>query len=156
MNGTQAILFVAAITVSLGVSWFIRRRQTDAPTQGGFQVPTQLDRADFGSPSTPWLVATFTSSTCSTCADVVSKARVLECGEVAVVDIDYTRTPELHARYAIEAVPTLVVADINGVVRSAFLGPVKAQDLWAAVAECRQPGSSPEPGLGRDALNGQD
>jgi hypothetical protein len=35
-------------------------------------------------------------------------------------------------------------------VRAGFAGPVTATDLWAAVAEARQPGSSPEPQLGRD------
>jgi hypothetical protein len=35
------------------------------------------------------------------------------------------------------------------VIRAAFSGPVTATDLWAAVAECRSPGSSPEPELGR-------
>jgi hypothetical protein len=49
----------------------------------------------------------------------------------------------MHARYKIEAVPALVVADAAGVVKAGFLGPIKAQDLWAAVAECREPGSSP-------------
>jgi hypothetical protein len=27
-----------------------------------------------------------------------------------------------------------------------------ATDLWAAVAEVREPGSTPEPGLGRDEI----
>jgi hypothetical protein len=35
------------------------------------------------------------------------------------------------------------------VVRASFVGPPTATDLWAAVAEARQPGVSPEPGLGR-------
>jgi hypothetical protein len=55
----------------------------------------------------------------------------------------------MHKRYKIDGVPALVVADQDGVVRAGFLGPVKAQDLWAAIAECRQPGSSPEPELGK-------
>jgi hypothetical protein len=33
-------------------------------------------------------------------------------------------------------------------VRAAFVGAVTATDLWAAVAECRRPGTSPEPELG--------
>jgi hypothetical protein len=40
-------------------------------------------------------------------------------------------------------VPTLVVADARGVAVAAFLGPMTATDLWAAVAEARDPGSSP-------------
>lgn len=143
----------AAVVVALALSALLRARRDAAPTQAGFQVPTQLDRGDFPSPSVPWLVVTFTSATCSTCADVVVKARVLACADVEVADVDYTERPEMHKRYAIDAVPTLVVADTDGVVRAAFVGPVTAQDLWAAVAECREPGSSPEPGLGRSVLD---
>ena len=33
-------------------------------------------------------------------------------------------------------------------MRRAFVGAFTATDLWAAVAELRDPGSSPEPGLG--------
>ena len=33
--------------------------------------------------------------------------------------------------------------------RAGFIGPMSATDLWAAVAEARQPGSSPEPNLGQ-------
>lgn len=138
------ILTVAgAMLVALVVSWFLRRRQIDAPTQGGFELPVQLDRDDFASPETPWIVVVFTSATCGTCNDVVTKAEVLSSHEVAVVRVDYTTDAQMHARYKIEAVPTLVVADAAGVVKAGFLGPVKAQDLWAAVSECREPGSSP-------------
>jgi hypothetical protein len=41
-----------------------------------------------------------------------------------------------------------VIADAAGTVRASFLGPVTATDLWAAVAECRETGSTPEPDLG--------
>lgn len=145
----RALLVVIAMVVALVVSAVLRRRRVDAPTQGGFQIPSQLDRGDFDSPSTPWLVAVFTSSTCNTCADVASKAAVLASPQVAVQRIDYLDQRDLHQRYGIDAVPTLVIADDRGVVRNGFLGPVKAQDLWAAVAECREPGSTPEPCAGR-------
>jgi len=138
------ILTVAgAMIIALVVSWFLRRRQVDAPTQGGFELPVQLDRNDFASPEAPWIVVVFTSATCGTCNDVATKAEVLASRDVAVVRVDYTTDPQMHARYKIEAVPTLVIADSVGVVKSGFLGPVKAQDLWAAVAECREPGTSP-------------
>ncbi len=39
---------------------------------------------------------------------------------------------------------SLDVADATGVVRASFLGPVTATDLWAAVAEAREPGSTPD------------
>lgn len=142
---TQFGLVVAAMLVAVGVSIVLRRRTADAPTQGGFQIPTQLDRGDFVSPTAPWLVAIFTSSTCDACADVTNKALVLASSEVAVQRIDYVDDPGLHKRYKVEAVPTLVIVDQRGVVQKSFLGPMKAQDLWAAVAECREPGSTPEP-----------
>lgn len=142
---TQFGLVVAAMLVAVGVSLVLRRRTADAPTQGGFQIPTQLDRGDFVSPTAPWLVAIFTSSTCDACADVANKALVLASSEVAVQRIDYVDDPGLHKRYKVEAVPTLVIVDQRGVVQKSFLGPMKAQDLWAAVAECREPGSTPEP-----------
>lgn len=145
----RIVAVVMAMAVALGISVVLRRRSPDAPTQASYQMPSQLDRADFSSISAPWLVAVFTSATCGTCEDVASKAAVLASRDVAVVRIDFTEQPDVHLRYNIQAVPTLVVADVQGVVRAGFMGPVKAQDLWAAVAECREPGSSPEPELGR-------
>jgi len=141
----QVVLVVIAMAVAVGISLILRRRASDAPTQGGFQMPTQLDRGDFDSPDVPWLVAIFTSSTCDACADVANKAMVLASQEVAVQRIDYIDNPDLHKRYKVDAVPTLVIVDNRGVVRNGFLGPMKAQDLWAAVAECREPGSTPDP-----------
>ena len=139
------IVFVAAgVAIALVVSMVMRRRRPDAPTQGGFQLPTQIDRGDFPGADAPWLVLLFTSATCNVCADMVQKARVVESREVAVAEIEYTANRDLHVRYRIEAVPSLVVVDSEGTVRAGFLGPVKAQDLWAAVAECREPGSMPE------------
>lgn len=148
----ERVVFVAAaIVLALVVSALLRRRRPDAPTQAGFHMPTQLDRGDFDVPTAPWLVAVFTSATCNTCADVANKATVLSSRDVAVQRIDYVDNPGLHKRYNIDAVPTLVIADSRGVVRNGFIGPVKAQDLWAAVAECREPGSTPDPCDSRQA-----
>jgi hypothetical protein len=80
---------------------------------------------------------------------VVRKCAVLACADVAVSEVEYVAAGELHRKYDIQAVPMVVVADHEGVVRAGFIGPVTATDLWAAVAEARQPGSSPEPELGR-------
>jgi hypothetical protein len=46
---------------------------------------------------------------------------------------------EIHRRYGIDAVPLVLIVDAEGVVRRDFLGPVTATDLWAAVAEVRNP-----------------
>jgi hypothetical protein len=140
----QLIFVVAAMAVALAIALVLKRRKSDAPTQAGFEIPIQIDRNDFEDPHSPWLVVVFTSATCHTCTDVVTKAEVLSSSEVAVQRIDYTVNPALHKRYRIDAVPLLVIADVDGVVQKGFIGPLKAQDLWAAMAECRDPGSTPE------------
>lgn len=125
------------VAASLVAEVVRRRRRDDPPTQPRGQVPSQLDRSDFGGGE--WLVAVFTSDTCATCADVVRKAEVVRCDDVAVEVVSFQARRDLHDRYGIDAVPCLVIADPEGVVHRAFLGPVTATDLWAAVAAARDP-----------------
>lgn len=144
---TQLLVALAVVLVVAAVAELVRRRRSsDPPAQRPHRLPTQLDRSDFDRPDTPWLVAVFTSDTCSTCADVVSKARVLASDDVVVSVASYQQRRDVHDRYAIDAVPGVVLADHEGVARAAFLGPVTATDLWAAVAEAREPGSRPAGG----------
>ena len=144
---TQLLVALAVVVVAAAVAEVVRRRRrTDPPTQRRHQLPAQLDRADFERPEAPWLLAVFTSDTCSTCADVVSKARVLASDDVAVSIASYQQHRDVHDRYAIDAVPGVVLADAEGIARETFLGPVTATDLWAAVAEAREPGSRPAGG----------
>jgi hypothetical protein len=146
----RVVVALALVAVAVAVALVLERRRRPAPpTQPQrYEVPTQLDRADFGGVDRPWLVGVFTSATCDSCAKVVPKARVLESDDVAVMEIPYQSRKDLHERYSIDVVPLLVVADAEGVVRASFIGNMSATDLWAAVAEARDPGSSPEPGLG--------
>jgi len=147
----RLLLAVAIVAVAALVAGVVgRRRRADPPTQPKGTLPTQLDRSDFPEPATPWLVAIFTSHTCSTCADVLTKAKVLESAEVAVVDVPFQARRDLHERYAIDAVPALVVADPLGAVQASFLGPVTATDLWAAVATARDPSSAIDETCQRD------
>ncbi|MEO6651217.1 MAG: hypothetical protein ABIP17_00995 [Ilumatobacteraceae bacterium] len=132
-----AVAVVAVVAVAAQV--VRRRRDSDPPTQPRRELPAQVDRSDFDGDG--WLVAVFTSETCTTCADVVRKAEVLRSGEVTVVPVPFQHRRDLHERYAIDAVPGLIVADGEGVVHAAFLGPVTATDLWAAIANARSPGS---------------
>jgi hypothetical protein len=143
-------LFAVLLLVALAAAGVVRwRRQSDPPPQRAWSTPAQLDRADFGLPREPWLVVVFTSGTCQSCASMAAKAAVLASDQVSVVEVEVGAQPDLHRRYRIEAVPITVIADEEGVVRAAFVGPTSATDLWAAVAEVRSPGSSPEPHLGQ-------
>jgi thioredoxin-related protein len=140
----QLALAAGLVLVVALVALVLRRRtRPDAPTQPRAAAPQQLDRADFERPEAEWLVVVFSSATCSTCADVVRKAAVLDAADVAVQDVEFTAQRDLHRRYSIDAVPIVVIADREGVVRRSFVGPVTATDLWAGVAACRDPGSTP-------------
>jgi Thioredoxin len=143
----KTTLVVVVVLVALGVlvSEFVKKRKPEPPTQKQWGVPEQLDRADFVRPDSDWLIVAFTSDTCDSCATVVPKVQVLESAAVATAVLPYQDNKVIHERYGIDAVPTVVIADAQGVVRSNFVGPASAADLWAAIAELREPGSTPPP-----------
>ena len=140
----RALLVVVLAAVAVVAAYLLRRgRAGPPPTVTGHGLPDQLDRRDFDRPEAPWLVAVFTSSTCHTCAGVWDKARHLACEAVVVQQLDAGDRRDLHRKYAVTAVPGVVVADADGQVHARFLGPVTATDLWATVAELRDPGTLP-------------
>lgn len=140
----QLIVIVIVGSVAIGVALVLRRREQDAPQQGpSWMVPVQLDRGDFDHPEAPWLVAVFSSATCLSCQDTWAKARLLESEAVAVQEVEAVERKDLHDRYQVDAVPMVVVADADGAVQRSFVGPPTATDLWAALAELRQPGTVP-------------
>lgn len=141
-------LALALIAVAVVVAAVLRRRQPEPPTQPRWSAPAQLDRNDFAEPGKPWLVVVFTSATCDSCARAIQKAKVLESGDVGYQEVPWQERRDLHDRYGIESVPLIVAAGPDGVVKASFIGVPTATDLWAAVAEARNPGSSPEPHLG--------
>jgi hypothetical protein len=136
---------VVVLAAALVVSAILQRRsRPDPPTQPRqYAVPAQLDRADFTRPEAPWLVVVFSSATCGSCAAVWERVAVLECADVAVENLEAVTDRDRHGRYGVEAVPMVVVAGADGVVRASFLGLPTVADLWAAVAELREPGSTP-------------
>lgn len=141
------ILAVVLIAVAAAVAVVLERRKADPPTQPrSYPTPRQLDRADFARPEAPWLVVLFSSATCDTCERMGAKVRVLESSEIAIDAAEFTARPDLHERYGITGVPMVLVADAEGVVLRAFVGSASATDVWAAVADVRDPGSAP--GLG--------
>lgn len=132
------MIAVLLIAVAVAVAVVLERRRPDVPTQARWAVPSQLDRDDFTRPDAAWLVAVFTSATCDSCAQVVAKAGPLESPEVALQEIEFAARGDLHRRYGIDAVPCIVIADAEGVVRASHVGPATATDLWATMAEVRE------------------
>lgn len=136
----QRLVLALAIVAIAGVVALVarRRRQPDPPTQARFESPQQLDRRDFPHADHEWLLIAFTSATCHTCADVVAKASVAASTAVGFAEIEYNAERALHSRYKIDAVPTLLLADRDGVVKASYLGRVTATDLWADIARARE------------------
>ena len=134
---SRVLIAVALVAVALVIAYVLEKRRPAPPTQPTWAVPSQLDRDDFDRPDARWLVVVFTSATCSTCAGVLAKARPLENDDVAVQEVEAVERRDLHQRYAIDAVPTLVVADAEGVVRGSLVGPASAEEIWAAVSSVR-------------------
>lgn len=131
------IALVIGVFVVVAAKFIRQKSIVDVPTQKIFSAPVQIDRTDFPISQHEWMIAVFTSATCHACADMLAKAQVVASKNVAVVEIEYSDKKELHRKYNIEAVPTVVVSDIRGVVHKSFLGPVSATDLWAGIASVR-------------------
>lgn len=135
----QVLVVVVLGGLAAGVAAVLRRRDVSDPAQGSsWTVPAQLARSDFARPEAPWLVAVFSSTTCLACQGTWEKARHLDGEVVAVQEVEAVQDRELHRRYGIDAVPLVLVADAEGVVRRSFVGPPTATDLWAALADLRE------------------
>ena len=140
----RLILLIVVATAAAAAARLLQRRRPDAPIRTGWTVPEQLDRDDFEQPNAPWLVAVFTSSTCDSCKSVMATAAPLGSAEVAVQEVEVGSHRAVHDRYAIDAVPMVLIADALGVVRDHHVGPVSATHLWGSLAELREPGSTPD------------
>ena len=136
---SRLVIALVLVVVAVAVAVVLRRRRPEPPTQATWDVPSQLDRDDFARPDAPWLVAVFTSETCASCEGAVTKAALLASAEVAFQEISYQARRDLHERYHVDTVPMILLADPDGVVQASFIGTPPAADLWAAVAEARQP-----------------
>ena len=144
------LLVLGGVAVALLVASLLSRKQSPVPAANTGTIPRQLDRNDFHGTDRPWLVAVFTASSCATCAGVMERAKHLASNQVCVQELELGAEAAMHERYGIDAVPMLLIADQTGAVRRAFVGPTTAADLWASLAELREPpsGDTPTPSMG--------
>jgi len=134
----RTLIALAVIAGALAVAWLARRFRSPSPTAPTYSVPARLERWDFAQPNAEWLLAVFTSKTCSTCAAVVKAAQSLADDSMAVQEVEFRRHGELHRRYSIDAVPLAVLADCSGTVRASLAGPATEAELSALVTSARQ------------------
>lgn len=130
----QLAVAVAVVVAGLVVALVIRQSDSREPAKGAnWSVPVQLHRADFEGPSTSRLVVVFSSATCDACASTWERVRALADADTSVQEVSFQEHQKLHDRYGIDAVPTVVVADAQGVVVASFVGPPSESDLVTAL-----------------------
>lgn len=134
----RTLIALGVIVGALAVAWLYRRYQPATATAPTYSVPARLERWDFAQPNTDWLLAVFTSKTCSTCAAVTKAAETLANDTLAVQEVEHGRHGDLHQRYGVDAVPLAVLADRTGAVCASMAGPATAAELSALVASARQ------------------
>ena len=134
----RTLIALGVIAGALAVAWLYRRYRPSSPAAPTYSVPARLERWDFAQPNTDWLLAVFTSKTCSTCAAVVAAAKSLADDALAVQEVEHRRHGELHRRYAVDAVPLAVLADRAGAVCASLAGPATSAELSALIASARQ------------------
>ena len=88
----RLLLALVLVAVAVAVAVVVQRRKPAPPTGSRWNVPVQLDRADFVRPDAPWLVAVFTSATCETCGGVWEKAVPLDAGPEGPVELSQLST----------------------------------------------------------------
>lgn len=137
----RLLLVLGGVGIAGIVAALLSRGRQAAPVSNTHTIPRQLNRNDFDGATRPWLVAVFTASTCDTCAGVMERARHLASSHVSVQELEYSSEAALHKRYGVDSVPMVLIADETGAVQRAFLGPTTATDLWASLAELREPGT---------------
>ena len=134
----RVVLVLVLILAAFGVAAVASRRQDHGrPVTTRGKLPTHVRRSDFARPDAPWLVVVFSSATCASCAEARTVVEPLDSDEVAVTEVEFSAERDLHERYDIDAVPSVIVCDASGAVRAGFVGPPKAADLWSALAELR-------------------
>lgn len=133
-----ALAVVLVVAAALAAWRLERRPRTPTAIRDRAHVPAQLDRSEFRRPDAPWLVVLFSSNECGGCADMVAKVSVLETTDIAVARVEYTERKDVHERYAIEAVPLVVVVDAEGVTHGHKFGNVPAPEVWALVSAARE------------------
>ncbi|MFN8015361.1 MAG: thioredoxin domain-containing protein [Acidimicrobiia bacterium] len=132
------IYLVIVLFVAIGIIKASNRNKS-ATKETTYIAPTKIERNDFPQCKSETLVVVFTSTKCDSCGNIIDKANVLSSDCVDVVNVSYEdkNGSKLQKKYEIEAVPTVVVCDENGVVQQSYIGSVSATDLWASVAKLR-------------------
>lgn len=127
------VIMIAAALVAAALALWQQRQGRSAPTATPGEPPTSLDRNDFRGADAAWLIAVFTSATCSSCEAVLAELNGYATDQVVVTNVEVAADAALHKKYAIDSVPTAVIVDATGDAKLACVGPL-GPDHRAALA----------------------
>lgn len=128
-----AVISVAATAVAVLVGRVRTGHAPDAVLRPG-EPPDRVDRGDFVS-GPGWVLVVFTAVGCASCSRTMAAAGNLAADHLTVLEVTRDDQADLHAKYGVEALPTLLFVDSGGWVRGSYLGSPSVQQLEATLAE---------------------
>ena len=124
----RLLVLVATSALSLGAAYALRDWFRSA------RLPTRVDRRDLDVPDGRPALALFTSPYCHECQVALPILRqASQAHDTNLVVIDARQRPDLLAKYAIRATPTILVVDGTGGVTAGWHTSPSEQQLAAAV-----------------------
>ena len=110
------------------VAYIANNRRTDSPSVPKISLPIQVDRNDFDMPDMQWLLVFFSSESCSSCIQVREILSGIPMNSIHIQEVSFPQGKNLHNRYAINSVPIVLIANLEGVVIWSYAG-VPPNDL---------------------------
>ena len=120
------VLLLGAFAIS--VAYIANNRRTDSPSVPKSSLPIQVDRNDFEMPDMKWLLVFFSSESCSSCIQVREILSDIPLNSIHIQEVSFPQGKNLHTRYAINSVPIVLIANLEGVVTWSYAG-VPPNDL---------------------------
>ena len=122
------MLFLLLGAFAISVAYIANNRRTDSPSVPKSSLPIQVDRNDFEMPGMKWLLVFFSSESCSSCIQVREILSDIPLNSIHIQEVSFPQEKNLHTRYAINSVPIVLIANLEGVVIWSYAG-VPPKDL---------------------------
>ncbi|MBN39682.1 MAG: hypothetical protein CL457_03315 [Acidimicrobiaceae bacterium] len=126
------ILFLLLGSFAIIVAYIANNRRTDSPSVPKGSLPIQVDRRDFDMPDMKWLLVFFSSESCSSCIQVREILSGIPMNSIHIQEVSFPQGNNLHSRYAINSVPIVLIANLEGVVIWSYAG-VPPTDLIESI-----------------------
>lgn len=133
----RLVVALAVVVVAIAVAAWLRRHRPVPTLTMRAGAPERVDRDDFAHPDAPWLYVLFSSASCESCPVVADALSTVAASDVAVEEVEYSARRDLHRRYRVDAVPSTLLVDADGVVHDHFVGRATPQEFADALERAR-------------------